>query len=103
MSAADTPAVDWAALRPGDPDPEPFAEGECCDVYVAQPDGGAQFDCTRSPHDDPHHVTCGWWKPFTQADSIVIATWTDQPDGAVTSVRLIARDDPRVLAAGGAR
>jgi hypothetical protein len=73
--------IDWSALQPGDPDPEPDAVGEGCDRFVQNTATGLQFTCTRSPHDDPQHVSCAWWGAMRPADSVVVATWVDEPDG----------------------
>jgi hypothetical protein len=88
MSAIDE--IDWAALQPGDADPEPLADGEACGVYVLHVPTGMQFDCTRPPHeDDPQHVSCAWWGSMRPEDSVVVATWQDEPDGSVTAVETI--------------
>jgi len=82
--------IDWAALAPGDPDPEPQAIGEGCGGFVRHATNGLTFDCTRSPHEgDPQHVSCAWWGPMTPDDSVVVATWIDAPDGTVAEVEAI--------------
>jgi hypothetical protein len=85
--------IDWAALQPGDADPEPHADGEGCGSFVRHVQTGITFDCTRSPHEgDPQHVSCAWWGVMRPEDSVVVAMWTDAPDGTVAAVEAITAE-----------
>jgi len=85
------PVIDWSALKVGDPDPEPQAIGLACASFVLNTLTEMRFDCTRGDHEgDPLHVSCAWTAPMTPDDAVVVAKWTDEPDGSTTRVECIS-------------